>query len=103
MERKLQLSDSLRSKLRAIINKHPYNEWEAENTDGNYFRLQVWRDGDLDEIENIYTPSRRFDALRKRCNELVKDSSVTMLELQYGNLFDERIDWIKIFETQFTK
>jgi hypothetical protein len=95
------------TKLRGIISNYPYNEIEVERCrdlgDGRYFRLNVHRHGDLDEIENIFTPNRRYEALIKRCKELIKEEAVSMLEVQYGNIITTEVDWFILYETEYTK
>ena len=75
--------------LWSILKNNYLTQDQAEENNGNYSRLNIWFNGKLDEFANVKAFNKEnyydFDMFEKQIQEILKDKSVTLIELQYGD------------------
>jgi DNA topoisomerase-1 len=80
-----------------ITDKH-----EAEEDNQNYSQLNIWREGDLNDLVNPKPFDKEmyydFNGFENQISKIIKDKSVDKIELEYGDYEGETTEWLTLFE-----
>ncbi len=74
---------------------------QAEENNWNYSRLNIFINGELDEFADVKAFDKNlyydFDMFEKQIKEILKDKSVTLIELQYGDTNGSNTQWLTLY------
>ena len=95
----------MKTKIWNILKDHFLSEKEAEKNEENYSRINVFRDYDLDDFQEVKAFDKEgsqyyydFDKLENQIAKILKDESVTKIELEYGDFEKANTNWMILFE-----
>jgi hypothetical protein len=99
---KTESTSKKKALLWSILKNNYLTQDQAEENNENYSRLNIYFNGELDEFADVKAFNKEnyydFDMFEKQIQEILKDKSVTLIELQYGDYNGVGTQWLNLYE-----